>query len=94
MACETALKGPFNRVAACGQKLLDGLTSILFYSVFGYFAAKLKEIYYSERLRLERSTNRTDTVYALFRVGILQMKGKGTKLGVEKKKAFQTFKSN
>lgn len=72
IACETALKGPFNKVAACGQKLLDGLTSILFYSVFSYFAAKLREIYYSERMRLARSNSRTDTMFAMCKVSIPQ----------------------
>lgn len=70
MACETALKGPFNKPDGCGQKLLNGLTSILFYSVFGYFAAKLREIYYSERFRMGRSDRRGEMVVALFKVSI------------------------
>lgn len=71
MACETTLKGPFKKTEPCGLKLLNGLTSILFYSVFGYFANKLKEIYYSERLGMGRSDRRNDTIIAFFKVSSL-----------------------
>lgn len=69
MACETVLKGPFDKPDRCGQKIINSLTSILFYSVFGYFASKLKEIYNSDTTRSGRNDSRNETIFALFKVG-------------------------
>lgn len=68
MALEIVLKGPFDRPEGCSQKLTNSLTAILFYSVFGYFFAKLKDIYTSEDSMPRSGQRRSEAFVAFLKV--------------------------
>lgn len=67
MACDLALNGPFDKPPESNSIIVAGLTSILFYTVIGYFISRIRDICTNIPHQTE-SRSRGNSLWCLFKI--------------------------